>query len=71
MTLTCLFNIKTTSIGSIIFGLKFIIFIAVLIFVRGGIPRYRYDFLTKLGWVKTLSLILIILFLTLLMIYIN
>lgn len=25
-----------------------------LIFIRAGLPRYRYDFLTKLGWVKFL-----------------
>jgi len=30
-------------------GIKFIVLIALLIFVRGGIPRYRYDFLTKIG----------------------
>ena len=30
-------------------GIKFIALIALLIFVRGGIPRYRYDFLTKIG----------------------
>jgi NADH:ubiquinone oxidoreductase subunit H len=30
-------------------GLKFIVLIGLLIVVRGGIPRYRYDFLTKLG----------------------
>lgn len=44
-----IFFIKTTSLYSIIFGIKFVIFIAFLIFIRGGIPRYRYDFLTKLG----------------------
>jgi NADH:ubiquinone oxidoreductase subunit H len=30
----------------------------MLVFIRGGIPRYRYDFLTKIGWIKFLSLIL-------------
>jgi NADH:ubiquinone oxidoreductase subunit H len=65
------FFIKTTSIYSIIFGIKFVIFIAFLIFIRGGIPRYRYDFLTKLGWIKTLSLILVIFFLTLITMYVN
>lgn len=44
-----IFFVKTTSVASIIFGLKFIMFIVFLIFIRGGIPRYRYDFLTKLG----------------------
>ena len=40
---------KLTSLFSIFFGIKFILLIALLVFVRGGIPRYRYDFLTKLG----------------------
>ena len=44
-----IFFVKTTSLASIIFGLKFIMFIIFLVFIRGGIPRYRYDFLTKLG----------------------
>ena len=30
-------------------GFKFILLIALLVFVRGGIPRYRFDFLTKIG----------------------
>ena len=30
-------------------SLKFIILTALLVFIRGGIPRYRYDFLTKIG----------------------
>jgi NADH:ubiquinone oxidoreductase subunit H len=57
---------KSTSLLSIIFAVKYIILIALLVFVRGGIPRYRYDFLTKLGWIKTLTLILVF-FLTLLL----
>ena len=44
--------------NSLIFTLKFLILISLLIFIRGGIPRYRYDFLTKLGWIKFLSWIL-------------
>lgn len=40
------------------YTLKFLILISILVFIRGGIPRYRYDFLTKLGWVKFLSWIL-------------
>jgi NADH:ubiquinone oxidoreductase subunit H len=42
-------SIKFTSFLSIFMGLKFIVLIGLLIVVRGGIPRYRYDFLTKLG----------------------
>lgn len=30
-------------------ALKFLLCIAVLIFVRGGIPRFRFDYLTRLG----------------------
>ena len=42
-------TVKLTSYLSIFMGIKFIILIGLLIVVRGGIPRYRYDFLTKLG----------------------
>lgn len=45
--------------ASIITSIKFILLIAILVFVRGGIPRYRFDYLTKLGWTKFLSLILL------------
>jgi len=38
--------------NSAIYSLKFLISILILIFIRAGIPRYRYDFLTKLGWIK-------------------
>ena len=31
------------------FTFKFLLTIAFLILIRGGTPRYRYDFLTKLG----------------------
>ena len=40
----------------IVFSLKFIMLISLLVFVRGGIPRYRYDYLTKIGWLRLLSL---------------
>lgn len=46
-------------ITTILFGLKFILLILLLIFVRGGIPRYRYDFLTKMGWFKYFSWVLV------------
>ena len=42
-----------------VFGIKFILIILLLIFVRGGIPRYRYDFLTKMGWFKYFSWVLL------------
>lgn len=47
------------TISAFLYALKFLCFIAILIFVRGGIPRYRFDYLTKLGWMKFLSLILL------------
>jgi NADH:ubiquinone oxidoreductase subunit H len=63
------FTVKLTSFLSIFMGLKFIVLLGLLIVVRGGIPRYRYDFLTKLGWIKTLSLVLIIFLINLLLSY--
>jgi NADH:ubiquinone oxidoreductase subunit H len=66
---TILLTIKTTSFLSIFMGIKFVILIGLLIVVRGGIPRYRYDFLTKLGWIKTLSLVLVIFLVNLLLSY--
>ena len=62
--------LKQTSINALTFAIKYFFLIALLIFVRGGIPRYRYDFLTKIGWIKLLSLTLsffIIFYLTLLL----
>jgi hypothetical protein len=41
------------------FATKFILIILLLIFVRGGIPRYRFDFLTKMGWFKYFSWVLL------------
>lgn len=46
---------------SLFLGIKFCLCISFLILIRGGTPRYRYDFLTKLGWLKFLSLILLVL----------
>ena len=51
-------SLKWSVVESIIFTTKFILLIALLVFVRGGVPRYRYDFLTKIGWIKFLSLVL-------------
>jgi len=44
---------------AITIAVKFLLCIAVLIFARGGIPRYRFDYLTKLGWIRFLSLVLL------------
>ena len=67
--LQCFSTLKLTSFLSIFMGIKFVILIALLIVVRGGIPRYRYDFLTKLGWIKTLSLVLVVFIINLLLSY--
>jgi NADH:ubiquinone oxidoreductase subunit H len=40
------------------FAIKFSLCIALLILIRGGTPRYRYDYLTKLGWLKFLGFII-------------
>lgn len=42
-------SFKTLTINALVFTFKFVITIALLIFIRGGVPRYRYDFLTKIG----------------------
>lgn len=43
---------------TIILTLKLAVCLAILIVIRGCIPRYRYDFLTKIGWVKFLGYVL-------------
>jgi len=63
-----IFLLKLISFNILNVAFKFIVLIALLIFVRGGIPRYRYDFLTKVGWIKFLSLILSIFLSSLLLI---
>lgn len=47
-----------TSNYSFVFTLKLVICLVFLSAIRGGVPRYRYDFLTKIGWVKFLGLVL-------------
>jgi NADH:ubiquinone oxidoreductase subunit H len=64
-----LFVLKTNVTNALVFAIKFLVLIALLVFVRGGIPRYRYDFLTKVGWIKFLSLILSIFLSSLLLVY--
>jgi len=44
-----IFNMKMLNSAVFNMGIKFILLIALLVFVRGGIPRYRFDFLTKIG----------------------
>jgi len=43
---------------SVFLILKFLLVIGFLILIRGGTPRYRYDYLTKLGWLKFIGLVL-------------
>lgn len=42
-------SFKTLTSNALIFTFKFVLTIALLVFIRGGVPRYRYDFLTKIG----------------------
>ena len=49
-------------------AIKFLACIALLIFARGGIPRFRFDYLTKLGWIRFLSLVLLVFLLEILII---
>ena len=53
------FNLSTTSMNALCMSIKFLLCIAFLIFARGGIPRFRFDYLTKLGWIRFLSLVLL------------
>ena len=41
--------LTSNMVDSMIVAFKFLILIALLIFIRGGIPRYRFDHLTKMG----------------------
>lgn len=36
------------------YSVKLTISLFFLIFIRAGLPRYRYDYITKLGWSKFL-----------------
>jgi NADH:ubiquinone oxidoreductase subunit H len=68
-SLWVMFNMKYLNSAIFNMGIKFILLIALLVFVRGGIPRYRFDFLTKIGWIKFLSLILSIFLSSMLLIF--
>lgn len=52
------FQLSTNMKDAICMAIKFLVCIALLIFARGGIPRFRFDYLTKLGWIRFLSLVL-------------
>jgi len=42
-------SLSSNMLDSIIVAVKFLLLIALLVFIRGGIPRYRFDHLTKMG----------------------
>ncbi len=42
-------QINTNMKDAMCMATKFLLCIALLIFARGGIPRFRFDYLTKLG----------------------
>ena len=42
-------QITTNMKDALSIAIKFLVCIALLIFARGGIPRFRFDYLTKLG----------------------
>lgn len=56
---TLYFNFSSSSLALILMAIKFLLCISLLIFARGGIPRFRFDYLTKLGWIRFLSLVLL------------
>lgn len=54
------------TIKPLIYSFKLVLLLSFLLLMRGGTPRYRYDYLTKLGWFKflsfSLSIVLILIF---------
>ena len=62
-------SLENHTLESLSIALKFLLLVALLIFIRGGIPRYRFDHLTKMGWIKYLSLVLASLLFQFLLIY--
>ena len=59
LEITIYFNLSSSSVSLLLMALKFLLCISLLIFARGGIPRFRFDYLTKLGWIRFLSLVLL------------
>ncbi len=52
-------QINTNMKDAICVAIKFLACVSLLIFARGGIPRFRFDYLTKLGWIRFLSLVIL------------
>ena len=47
---TFVYNLLATfGVDSIVMSIKFLVSVSLLIFIRGGLPRYRFDHLTKVG----------------------
>lgn len=42
-------QLSTNMKDALITAIKFLSCVTLLIFARGGIPRFRFDYLTKLG----------------------
>jgi NADH-quinone oxidoreductase subunit H len=58
--------------SSVYFSFKVILFMFLFIWVRGSLPRYRYDQLMSLGWkvILPLSLVSLIYSISLILLYI-
>jgi len=63
-------SLSSNMLDSLIVSVKFLLLVALLVFIRGGIPRYRFDHLTKMGWIKFLSLVLASILVEMLLIWI-
>lgn len=63
-------SLSSNMLDSLIVSVKFLLLVALLVFIRGGIPRYRFDHLTKMGWIKFLSLVLASILIEMLLIWI-
>lgn len=54
-----------TNFATTFFTIKLASCILLLILLKGGVPRYRYDYLTKIGWIRflawTLTIFLVVL----------
>lgn len=61
--------VNTYGVEAVVMSIKFLLSIALLIFIRGGIPRYRFDHLTRIGWVKFLTLVVCFLLIEIVFIY--
>nr|YP_011027903.1 NADH dehydrogenase subunit 1_b [Euplotes vannus]UPM52113.1 NADH dehydrogenase subunit 1_b [Euplotes vannus] len=45
-------------------AVKVTLTIIMLVLIRASLPRYRYDYLTKLGWVKFLLVLVVLIFIS-------